>query len=69
MRHLLFAAGATLIVAATGCVHVSTDPIEIKPVRIDIYQHVDKQLDDFFDYQNNAAPAPAPAPSPSTQNK
>lgn len=36
--------------AATGCVHVKTDPIEVKPIHItvDVNVKVDKALDDFF---------------------
>ena len=33
-----------------GCVHVKTDPIEVKPIHItvDVNVRVDKALDDFF---------------------
>ena len=36
--------------AAAGCVHVKTDPIEVKPIHItvDVNVKVDKALDDFF---------------------
>ena len=43
---------SSLVVAAifTGCVHVKTDPIEVKPIHItvDVNVKVDKALDDFF---------------------
>jgi hypothetical protein len=63
---------AMVAMACGGCVHVSSDPIKIEPVRIDIYHHVDQQLNDFFQFENSvtpgaakpAAPAPAPAPTP-----
>jgi hypothetical protein len=36
--------------ALAGCVHVKTDPIEVKPIHItvDVNVKVDKALDDFF---------------------
>jgi hypothetical protein len=36
--------------ASAGCVHVKTDPIEVKPIHItvDVNVKVDKALDDFF---------------------
>jgi hypothetical protein len=44
---LLFCLAA---LAASGCVHVKTDPIEVKPIHItvDVNVKVDKALDDFF---------------------
>ena len=40
----------TAALAAAGCVHVKTDPIEVKPIHItvDVNVKVDKALDDFF---------------------
>ena len=40
----------TAALATTGCVHVKTDPIEVKPIHItvDVNVKVDKALDDFF---------------------
>ena len=39
-----------LLVAAAGCLHVKTDPIEVKPIHItvDVNVKVEKALDDFF---------------------
>ena len=39
-----------------GCARVSVDPIEIKPIHIvhDINIRVDRQLDEFFAFQENA---------------
>jgi len=36
--------------ATAGCVHVKTDPIEVKPIHItvDVNVKVDRALDDFF---------------------
>ena len=41
---------ALALTGATGCVHVKTDPIEVKPIHItvDVNVKVDKALDDFF---------------------
>ena len=42
---------AVLVLLATaGCVHVKTDPIEVKPIHItvDVNVKVDRALDDFF---------------------
>jgi len=35
---------------AAGCLHVKTDPIEVKPIHItvDVNVKVEKALDDFF---------------------
>ncbi|NDV61035.1 hypothetical protein G0Q06_01080 [Puniceicoccales bacterium CK1056] len=42
--------GAALIVVASGCVRVKTDPIKIEPiyVEITINHRVQKELDDVF---------------------
>lgn len=48
-RHLcLILTAAPLLLG--GCVHVKTDPIEVKPIHItiDVNVRVDKALDDFF---------------------
>lgn len=44
---LVFAAVPLLL---ASCVHVKTDPIEVKPIHItvDVNVRVDKALDDFF---------------------
>ena len=41
---------ALALTATLGCVHVKTDPIEVKPIHItvDVNVKVDKALDDFF---------------------
>jgi len=41
---------AALAFAGTGCVHVKTDAIEVKPIHItvDVNVKVDRALDDFF---------------------
>ncbi len=39
-----------ILVATAGCLHVKTDPIEVKPIHItvDVNVKVEKALDDFF---------------------
>lgn len=50
LRFLLLLPGLLTAFAAAGCVHVKTDPIEVKPIHItvDVNVKVDKALDDFF---------------------
>ncbi|WP_404421500.1 hypothetical protein [Nibricoccus sp. IMCC34717] len=40
-----------LALALAGCLHVKTDPIEVKPIKvsIDVTVKVEKALDDLFD--------------------
>lgn len=48
-RPLLLLCIAALL-GNTGCVHVRTDPIEVKPIHItvDVNVKVEKELNDFF---------------------
>ncbi len=58
---------ALLIGVATlgvGCVRVHTDPIEVKPITLNVNVNVkvDKQLDDFFGFASApASPTTVPA--------
>ena len=58
-------AGALLL---SACAHVTVDPIEVKEIHIvhDVNIHVDKELNDYFAFQNAAATQPA-ATAPATQ--
>jgi hypothetical protein len=59
-----------LLVMSSSCVHVSSDPIEVKPIHIvaDINLRVDRELDDFFAFQEKyQPPATAPATQPATR--
>jgi hypothetical protein len=40
-----------------SCVHVSTDPIEVKPITINVNLKVDRELDQFFAFENKENPA------------
>jgi|1185.fasta_scaffold1158101_2 hypothetical protein len=54
MRTLLNLGGAGLLALPAGCVHVSSDPIRVEPIHIvaDINLRIDRQLDDFFAFEN-----------------
>jgi len=51
--------GALLVLPS--CLHVKTDPIEIKPIHIvaDINVKVERQLDDFFAFEKQLDKQPA----------
>lgn len=51
-----------------GCLHVKVDPLEVKPITLNVNLKVDRQLDDFFAFENQAAPPAGPVvtPAPST---
>lgn len=62
---VLAAAGVT-----TGCVHVKTDPIEVKPIHVtvDVNVRVERALEDFFgdlDQQSRTLRTPPAAQSSS----
>lgn len=66
MKFRLLLSGLLLSLAAAGCVHVKTDPIEVKPIHItvDVNVKVDRALDDFFgdlDKKSSTIIAPAAA--------
>ncbi len=55
-------AGLILIIGPVACSpRVRVDPIEVKPIHIvhDINIRVDRQLDEFFAFQEQAATQPA----------
>lgn len=62
------AAPLLVLIGASGCIHVSSDPIEVKPIHIvaDINLRIDRQLDDFFSFEQKYASAPGAATQPST---
>ena len=45
---------AALAITASGCIRHQVDPVRIEPVHItvDVNLRVDRQLDDFFDFQD-----------------
>ena len=66
MQTICRAGGAGLLLLAPSCVHVSSDPIEVKPIHIvaDINLRVDRELDQFFAFQDKY---PAPSTQAATQ--
>ena len=51
-----------------GCAHVKVDPIEVKEIHIvhDVNIRVDKQLDDFFAFQDQQHPGTQPTTTMTT---
>ncbi len=72
MRHLTMAmavAVAVAVAAAGGCLRVKVDPVEVKPITLNVNLRVDRELDDFFAFEKELGPATAPAttrPTPTT---
>ena len=69
---------AGVMLLASSCVHVATDPIEVKPIHItlDVNIKVQKDLENFFAFEDDVlknpgapprAPASAPAPASATE--
>ena len=62
--------GLALIIGPAACSpHVRVDPIEVKPIHIvhDINIRVDKQLDEFFAFQEQGATTQPATTAPTTQ--
>jgi hypothetical protein len=59
---------SALLLLAAGCARVTVDPIEVKPIHIvqDINIRIDRQLDEYFAYQDRAATQPAATQPAST---
>jgi hypothetical protein len=58
-----------LALPVAGCLHVKTDPIEVKPIHItvDVNVKVDKELDEFFgdlDKKSTTIAAPSATSNP-----
>jgi hypothetical protein len=51
------------VLISGGCINVKSEPIEIKPIYItmDINLRVQRELEEFFDFEETAAPARAPS--------
>ncbi len=67
MKLRLLLTGALVAISLAGCVHVKTDPIEVKPIHItvDVNVKVDKALDDFFgDLDKKSATISTPSATP-----
>jgi len=57
---LLAAAVFAALFSLPSCVHVSSDPVEVKPIHIvmDVNVRIDRQLDEFFAFENKYQPPP-----------
>jgi hypothetical protein len=55
------AAPLALTVSAAACVHVKTDPVEIKPIHIvadvNVNVKIERELDDVFGFSQKSSPA------------
>ena len=60
-------AGGGLLLSA--CAHLTVDPIEVKEIHIvhDVNIHVDKELNDYFAFQEQAATSQPATTAPATQ--
>lgn len=58
-----------LMLCLTACTHtIKVEPIEVKPITLNINIKIDRELDEFFDYQEPAgATSPATATDPQQQ--
>jgi hypothetical protein len=68
-RSLATSAAAAAALLPVGCARVRVDPIEVKTIHIvhDINIKVDRELDEFFAFQERAgAAATAPTTAPTT---
>jgi hypothetical protein len=52
------ALAAAIGLTALGCLRVKVDPVEVKPITLNVNLKIDRELDDMFD----APPATRPAP-------
>lgn len=55
----------TLLPLSPGCLRVHMDPIEVKPITLNVNLKIDRQLDDFFAYEKELTP-PGPATMPAS---
>ena len=60
-------AGGGLLLSA--CAHLKVDPIEVKEIHIvhDVNIHVDKELNDYFAFQEQSAATTQSTTQPTTQ--
>lgn len=73
-RTFLAATPVALLVFASACARLDTKsevdvkPIEVKPIHItvDVNVRIDRELDEFFEFEDDAATKPAAAPTTTT---
>ena len=49
-------------VSGAGCLRMKVDPIEVKPITLNVNLKIDRELDDFFAFEKQLAPVPATLP-------
>jgi hypothetical protein len=57
------------IIALAGCTHrIKVDPIKVEPIHLtlDIRLQVDRELDEFFDFEEDAVPVGETPAAPAT---
>jgi hypothetical protein len=66
---LPFALAGGLLLSPAGCAHLKVDPIEVKEIHIvhDVNIHVDKELNDYFAFQEQNAATTQTTTAPTTQ--
>ena len=55
-----------LMMSAAGCFRVKVDPVEVKPITLNVNLKIERQLDEFFAFEKTGA-ATSPSTSASTQ--
>jgi hypothetical protein len=55
--------GGVVALSTASCLHVTSDPVEVKPIHIvaDINLRIDRELDDFFAFQDKYRGTTQPA--------
>ena len=48
-----------LTMSAAGCLRVKVDPVEVKPITLNVNLKIERQLDDFFAFEQAAPRAAA----------
>lgn len=51
------------MLSLAGCFRMSVDPIEVKPITLNINLKIDRELDDFFAFEKELGPASTTAPT------
>ena len=46
-----------LTMSAAGCLRVKVDPVEVKPITLNVNLKIERQLDDFFAFEQAGAGA------------
>ena len=55
-----------LTMSAAGCLRVKVDPVEVKPITLNVNLKIERQLDDFFAFEQAAGAATTTSTGAST---